>query len=64
MKSKMKVTCRPCKEKDNWEIEAPDGTVLKKHYSTREECLKAGLKYAEECGCDMCICTLEKKKEK
>lgn len=29
MKSKMKVTCRPCKEKDNWEIETPDGEVLK-----------------------------------
>ncbi len=54
---KRKVTCRPCKEQHNWEIESPEGEVLKEHYNTREECLKAGLKYAEECGCDLCVCS-------
>lgn len=54
---KRKVTCRHCQEKNNWEIETPNGEVLEKHYPNKEECLKAGLRYAEECGCDLCICS-------
>lgn len=55
MRSKNKVTCRPCKEEKNWEIEGPDGTVYSKHYQTKAECVKAGRKYAEEFGCDLQI---------
>ena len=48
--NKTKVTCRPCKEENNWEIEAPNGKVLSKHYNTKSECVKAGRQYAAECG--------------
>ena len=51
-----KITCRPCKEQNNWEIENQYGEVLNKHYSTKESCVKAGEKLAEECGCELCVC--------
>lgn len=50
-----KVTCRPCKEQNNWEIEDENGVVLKKHYQTKEECVCAGEKLACECGCELCV---------
>ena len=51
-----KITCRPCKEQSNWEIENENGVVLEKHYKTREACVCAGKKLAEECGCELCVC--------
>ena len=39
---KDKITCRPCKEQHNWEIEDQYGEVLDKHYNTKESCVKAG----------------------
>ncbi len=56
MYNKREVTCRRCKEENNWEIESPDGKVMSKHYPSKEECLQAGLKYAEEYGCDLHLC--------
>ena len=53
---KNKITCRPCKEQNNWEIEDQTGKVLDKHYSTRKECVTAGNKMAEECGCELYVC--------
>ena len=35
-----KVTCRPCKEENNWEIETPGGKVLPNHFSTKKEVYK------------------------
>lgn len=55
MKNTKKVTCRPCKEQDNWEIMGPDGMVFQKHYSTRRDCVKAGREYANEFGCEMVV---------
>lgn len=55
-----KITCRPCKEQNNWEIENQYGEVLKKHYNTKEECIKAGQKLANECGCELDICNKSK----
>lgn len=52
---KNKVTCRPCKEQNNWEIEDANGVVLKKHYQTKDACVNAGEKLAEECGCELCV---------
>ncbi len=52
---KNKITCRPCKEQNNWEIEDCNGVVLKKHYSTKEACVNAGRKLANECGCSLCV---------
>lgn len=51
-----KITCRPCKEQNNWEIEDQYGQVLKKHYASKEECVCAGEKLAEECSCELCVC--------
>lgn len=51
-----KITCRPCKEENNWEIENENGVVLEKHYATKAACVKAGKKLAEECGCELCVC--------
>lgn len=51
-----KVTCRPCKEQGNWEIQNPNGEVLKHHYQSKEDCVCAGKKLAEECGCELCVC--------
>ncbi|MDE6584098.1 MAG: DUF2188 domain-containing protein [Anaeroplasmataceae bacterium] len=53
---KDKITCRPCKEQDNWEIEDQYGEVLEQHYSTKESCVKAGERLATECGCELCVC--------
>ncbi len=55
MKSKEKVVCRPCKEQDNWEIQTPNGKVQSKHYSTKQECMKAARKMAEEYACDLVV---------
>lgn len=51
-----KVTCRPCKEQNNREIEDPNGHVQSKHYADKQSCVKAGEKLAEECGCELCVC--------
>ena len=59
--NKTKVTCRPCKEENNWEIEAPNGKVLSKHYNTKSECVKAGRQYAAECGATLYIEDYDKK---
>lgn len=62
--NKTKVTCRPCKEEnnwENWEIEAPNGKVLSKHYNTKSECVKAGRQYAAECGATLYIEDYDKK---
>ena len=53
---KDKITCRPCKEEKNWEIEDQHGKVLDKHYNTRKECVNAADKMAEECGCELYVC--------
>ena len=58
-KNNTKVTCRPCKEEDNWEIEVPNGKVLKKHYATKSECIKAGKELAHEYGCELYICDFD-----
>ncbi len=52
---KNKVTCRPCKEQNNWEIEDANGVVLSKHYQTKDACVQAGKELACECGCDLCV---------
>ena len=57
---KNKITCRPCKEENNWEIEDQNGVVLEKHYKSREDCVCAGNKMAEEYGCELCVCSEEK----
>ena len=53
MNSNRKVTCRPCKEEHNWEIETPDGQVLPHHYQTKRDCVCAGRELAEEYGCEL-----------
>ncbi len=53
---KKTITCRPCKEQNNWEIEDQHGQVLEKHYSTKSACVCAGEKLAEEYGCELCVC--------
>lgn len=55
MRFERKVTCRPCKEQNNWEIETPDGEVLEEHYQTKNECVCAGREIAEEYGCELYI---------
>ncbi len=55
-KMKNKITCRPCKEQKNWEIENQYGEVLNQHYSSKQECVRAGEKLANECGCELCVC--------
>ncbi len=52
---KDKVVCRPCKEQNNWEIQDPNGVVLTKHYDTKDACVCAGKRLAEECGCELCV---------
>lgn len=54
-KSNYKVTCRPCKEENNWEIEVPTGKVLSKHYPTKSECVKAARAYAQEYGYELVV---------
>ena len=49
-----KVTCRPCKEKNDWEIEA-NGQVLKRHYNTKTDCVRAGRNYAQEFGYELIV---------
>ena len=44
------------KEKNNWEIENEFGVVLEKHYKTKDACVKAGQKLADECHCELCVC--------
>lgn len=48
-----KVTCRPCKEENNWEIETPGGKVLPNHFSTKKEAVQVGKKYAMEAGAEL-----------
>lgn len=55
-----KITCRPCKEQNNWEIEDQNGNVLNKHYQSKAECIKAGEKMACECGCPLTVEEQEK----
>lgn len=62
MKNTKKVICRPCKEANNWEIQGPDGEVFTKHYKTKEECVKAARKYAEEYSLDLQIENLNNSK--
>ena len=50
------ITCRHCKEQNNWEIENQYGVVLEKHYATKEACVRAGKKLAEDCNCDLKVC--------
>lgn len=52
---KKKITCRPCKEQNNWEIEDECGVVQKKHYQTKSECVCAAEKMAKECGLELCV---------
>ena len=53
MKSQKKVTCRPCKEENNWEVETPGGKVLPNHFSTKQEAVRVGRKYAQEAGAEL-----------
>ncbi len=53
MKTSKKVTCRPCKEENNWEIETPGGKVLPNHFDTKKEAVKAAKKYAMEAGAEL-----------
>ncbi|MBQ9125016.1 MAG: DUF2188 domain-containing protein [Acholeplasmatales bacterium] len=50
-----KITCRPCKEQQNWEIAMENGDVLDTHYNTKEACVKAGEKIAREKDCSLCV---------
>ena len=52
---KKTITCRPCKEQNNWEIENQYGVDLDKHYNTKSECVKAGQKMAAECGAELTV---------
>jgi hypothetical protein len=54
-KNNKKVVCRPCKEENNWEIQAPDGHVYQKHYQTKAECVKQARKYAQEFACELVV---------
>lgn len=49
------ITCRPCKEQPNWEIEDQYGVVLDTHYAKKEDCIKEGRRLAKECGCKLTI---------
>ena len=53
---KKTITCRPCKEQNNWEIENQNGVVLEKHYNTKEECVKEGRNLAADCGAELDVC--------
>ena len=53
MDYRRKVTCRPCKEQNDWEIETPDGEVLNKHYQNKMECVRMRRHLAEEYGCEL-----------
>lgn len=53
MKSSKKVTCRPCKEENNWEVETPNGKVLPNHFQTKKEAVAVGRKYAMEAGAEL-----------
>ena len=52
---KKTITCRPCKEQNNWEIENQYGTVLEKNYNTKSECVKAGQRMAAEFGAELIV---------
>lgn len=51
-----KITCRPCKEQNNWEIVDQDGNVMPKHYDTKRSCVEAAEEMVNECGCELCVC--------
>ena len=51
--SQKKVICRPCKEENNWEVETPGGKVLPNHFSTKQEAVRVGKKYAMEAGAEL-----------
>ncbi len=53
---KKTIACRPCKDQNNWEIEDQTGSVLSKHYGTKEACVKAGQKLANETNCELNVC--------
>ncbi len=50
-----KVICRPCKEENNWEIQEPNGKVSKTHYYSKQACVTAGKKMAEEYACELVV---------
>lgn len=54
-KMKKTITCRPCKEEPNWEIEDQYGVVLDTHYAKKEDCVKEGKKLAKKCGCNLTV---------
>ena len=62
MKTSKKVTCRPCKEENNWEVETPGGKVLPNHFSTKAEAVRVGRKSAQEAGAELEV--LNKKQTK
>ena len=53
MEYRRKVTCRPCKEKGDCDIETPNGEVLTRHYQNKYECVSEGRRLAEEYGCEL-----------
>ena len=59
---KKTITCRPCKEQNNWEIKDQNGQVLNQHYATKEACVSAGRKLATECGCELNVCETSQEK--
>ena len=53
---KKTITCRPCKEQNNWEIENQYGVVLETHYATKDACVAAGQKLANQSDCSLKVC--------
>ena len=51
-KKQTQVTCRPCQAENHWEIEHPGGKVLPNHFSTKQEAMRVGKKYAMEAGAE------------
>lgn len=64
MKTSKKVTCRPCKEENNWEVETPGGKVLPNHFSTKAEAVRVGKKYAQEAGAELEVLNKTQKNKK
>lgn len=61
--SQKKVICRPCKEENNWEVETPGGKVLPNHFSTKQEAVRVGKKYAMEAGAELEVLTKSQVKQ-
>lgn len=64
MPNKTKVICRPCKEENNWEIVAPNGRVLEKHYDSKSACVNAARTYAQEHGSELFVMDSEQNRSK